>query len=213
MMGLNMAGKVSAVVISLCVSAVADDEVAMVAKAEAVKMTSEWKGRLKGDKLSYSVGGVKDGFTVRFSEGTPLGDVTALTLNVDGGSTTIAFKGKVTEKSSVEELRKNLLYVAMDRVATPGLKVPGWEVRPMTSVSSFKKGVSVDGFEDGVLKFSVKGSFFAISGSKKNVLVPADAPMPESAYFRISKPLEFDINFSGKLDPKVEEKEVKKEVE
>ena len=168
----------------------------------AKQVTVEWVEKLNDDEIKYAVAEKDAVFQMRFSPGTPRGDLTALTLRNETSSTTIAFKGKVTEDLSVEQLNARLLYVAMDKIATPGLKIEGWELRLMTSVSSFKEGVKVVSFENGQLTFTVKNKCFAISGRQKNLLVPADAPMPKHAYFRVTKNIPINITISANLTAK-----------
>jgi hypothetical protein len=122
---------------------------------------------------------------------------TYFVLNKDGWYISLGFDGTVDRDTSLKQIRKSFKYIALDKLPTPGLEVPGWEIRPQTPVSSFKKGVEIVGFEDGKIKLRVKTKFFALYGRDPNVLVPADAPSPKSSYFQIRKPFSLDMTLEA----------------
>ena len=55
-------------------------------------------------------------------------------------------------------------FIALDKVPTPGLEVIGWEIKPMTPVSSFQNGVEIRSYENGIATISVKTSCFCLYG-------------------------------------------------
>ena len=61
----------------------------------------------------------------------------------------------------LDVVRKRLKYVALDRLPTPGLDVPGWEIWPRTPVSSFREGVETrcphGGALQSVMRMMAKG--------------------------------------------------------
>lgn len=117
----------------------------------------------------------------------------------EGWYVNLGFEKPLTDKTTTAEAQKALKYVALDRLPTPGLEIPGWEVRPRTPVSSFKKGVVIESIKDGVLTLRVKTEFFALSGRDPNVLVPADAPSPPGSYFQIRQKFPLDLTLKAKL--------------
>ena len=116
-------------------------------------------------------------------------------LNQDGWYVNLGFTGKIDKTTPLKDVRAKFKYIALDRVITPGLDVPGWEVRPQTPVSSFKEGVEFVSLENGQLTLKVKTKFFALYGRNPNILVPADAPSPKGSYFQIRQgfPLELTL--------------------
>ncbi len=108
-------------------------------------------------------------------------------------SVSIGFEEEVGPGTSLEVLRKRFRYIALDRLPPPDLEIPGWEIRPMTPVSSFKEGVEIVGFEDGRIRLRVKTNCFALYGRRTDVNVPADAPQPEGTYFEIRQSFLLDL--------------------
>lgn len=111
----------------------------------------------------------------------------------------VGFSGEVSGKTTVAELNERLKYVALNKLPTPGLAVPGWEIQPRTPKSSFKEGVEVTALEGGKITLKVKTGFYALYGTdpKAMALVPADAPAPESAYFMLRKPFKLDLTLTA----------------
>ena len=104
---------------------------------------------------------------------------------------------KVT--SSLSELRPTLKHITLDRVPVPGIKAVGWQTRLQTPISSFKKGVTIESWKDGVLCVRVQTKFFAAYGRRTDILVPADAGMPQGTYFQIRKPIITNLLIEGRL--------------
>ncbi len=103
--------------------------------------------------------------------------------------------------STLEELQDSLKHVALDQIPVPGVAAPNWETRLMTPVSSFKDGVRLEKYEKGVLTIRVKTQFFAASGRRTDLLLPADVGMPKDAYFQIRTPINADLLIVGRLFP------------
>ena len=124
-------------------------------------------------------------------------------LNQDGWYVNLGFTGKIDKDTPLKGMWQAMFkYVALDRVITPGLEVPGWDIRPRTPVSSFKDGVEFVSLEDGQLTLKVKTKFFALYGRNPNVLVPADAPSPKGSYFQIREPFPLDLTLTAPLTMK-----------
>ena len=111
----------------------------------------------------------------------------------------LGFSDVIEADTPLDVVRKRLKYVALDRLPTPGLDVPGWEIRPRTPVSSFRDGVEIVDFRDGRIRVRVKSGFFALYGRDPSVLVPADAPSPKSAYFMIRQKFPLDLTIEAPL--------------
>ena len=103
--------------------------------------------------------------------------------------------------STLKELQDNLKHVALDQVPVPGVKAGNWETRLQTPVSSFKDGVTLEKYENGVLTFRVKTEFFAAYGRRTDLILPADAGLPPDAYFQIRTPIKADLLIEGRLFP------------
>ncbi len=163
---------------------------------EAKAAAAKWLEGLgdKGLVLAKSV--AKAGFTVRRGP-SAVGPVTSLSYEQDGWWVTFTFRGELKTGMTAKELQAQFWHAALDRLPTPGLELPGWEVRPMTPVSSFEKGVEVLAYGDGKIKLRVKTKFFALYGRDPSVLVPADAPAPDSAYFSIRKEFPLDLSIEA----------------
>jgi hypothetical protein len=116
----------------------------------------------------------------------------------------IGFDVEVGPDASLEALRKHFRHIALDRLPPPDLVIPGWEVLPLTPVSSFKKGVEIVSFQEGGIRLQVQTTCFALYGRRPDVKVPADAPLPEGAYFQIrqSFPLNLEIDLPLFAGPK-----------
>jgi hypothetical protein len=109
---------------------------------------------------------------------------------------TLGFDGTVDGKTPLENLRQKFSFIALDKVPTPGLEVPGWEIKPLTPISSLRKAegaVEILAGGDGRISLRVRTHFFALSGRDPGVLVPADAPSPPGSYFQIRERFELDL--------------------
>jgi hypothetical protein len=123
-------------------------------------------------------------------------------LQRDGWQLTLGFAGKIDKTTPIDEARAKFKYIALDRVPTPGLVAPGWEVFPQTPVSSFRDGVELVSLEQGVLKIHVQTNFFAIYGRNPSVPLASDAPAPKDAYFQLREKLLLDLTLSAPLSVK-----------
>ena len=85
----------------------------------------------------------------------------------------------------------------LNSLPTPGLKLPGWEVRPQTPTSSVKKGGEILAYGNGKIKLRVRTKFFALYGRDPSVLVPADASAPSGSYFQIRKEFPLDLTLEA----------------
>ena len=100
--------------------------------------TQEWVNKLPNKTIKYTAGNKGTAFQLRYSSTPHWGDITTLILSTEKQVTNLTFQGKLTAKSTAETFQKALKYVAMDKIATPGLSIKGWTLKPMTSTSSFK---------------------------------------------------------------------------
>ena len=116
-----------------------------------------------------------------------------------GWYVTLGFSGAISVTTDLKTVRARLKYVALDRLPTPGLEARGWEIKPRTPVSSFKKGVEIVEYRDGVIKLRIRTNFFALYGRDPSVLVPADASMPKSAYFQIRQAFPLDLTLEAPI--------------
>jgi hypothetical protein len=162
--------------------------------AEAKAAAEKWLADHKEKGLILNIKEDKTGFVGRPITGS---QSTMFVYQRPGWYINLGFAGKVTPKMTVEQVRKQFKYVALDRLPLPGLDVPGWEVRPRTPVSSFKEGVEIVDYKDGRIQLKVKSRFFAIYGRDPSVLVPADAPSPPSAYFQVRRDFPLDLTIDA----------------
>lgn len=123
-----------------------------------------------------------------------------LNLDAQDYRITVGFKASVTSDTTLEELRKNFKYIALDKLPTPGLSEEGWEITPRTPVSSFQEGVEILDFRDGNITLRVKTRFFALGGRNTQVRVPADAPMPAGSYFQFRKDFDLDLTIVAPVE-------------
>jgi hypothetical protein len=163
---------------------------------EAKSAAAKWLDGLdmKGLVLDETV--KERGFVVTHAP-SALGRVTKFSFQQPGWSVSFAFHGELSAKTPLKTLEEKFWYVALDRLPTPGLDLPGWEVRPQTPTSSVKKGVEILGYRDGKIKLRVRTKFFALYGRDPSVVVPADAPAPPGTYFQIRKEFPLDLTLEA----------------
>lgn len=111
----------------------------------------------------------------------------------------LGFSKAPAKDSTLEDLRSTFSYLALDRIPVPTVRAKNWETRLMTPVSSFKDGVILESWKDGVLRLRVTTRFFAASGRRLDVEVPADAAMPPDSYFMIRQPVQGELVVEVKL--------------
>ncbi len=113
----------------------------------------------------------------------------------------IGFSAAPSATSTLADLRKTFKHLALDRLPVPGVKATGWETRLQTRFSSFKEGVTLESWQDGVLRLRVVTEFFAAYGRRTDILIPADAGMPKNTYFQVRRPIKADLVIEGRLFP------------
>jgi hypothetical protein len=106
----------------------------------------------------------------------------------------LGFKTQITTSSPLETLQQQFNYIALDKLVAPNTVAYGWDVYPLTPVSSFSDGVEITSFNNGQIGLRVKTNFFALYGRRLNISVPADASLPEGTYFEIRK--DFPLNLT-----------------
>ena len=110
-------------------------------------------------------------------------------------SISMGFNKDVLPSSTVEDLQSSLGYVALDKLPMPGFRYPnGWDIYPMTPMSSFKDGVEIISYQNGRIHFKVDTSFFAVYGIMRDLKIPADASAPRNTYFKVRR------NIHGLID-------------
>jgi hypothetical protein len=169
--------------------AVAADPGKATAK-EAQAAAAKWLAGLGEKGLVLVEEDTETGFAGRGIAGSKS---TMFVLQKPGWYVNLGFSGVISADTPVKTMRKRFKYVALNRLPTPGLDVPGWEIKPRTPVSSFRDGVEILGYKNGKIHVRVRTSFFALSGRDPSVLVPADAPMPEGSYFQIRQKFPLDL--------------------
>lgn len=164
--------------------------------AEAEAAATRWLDKLgtKGLVLNEIV--AEGGFVVTHANGA-LGRVTKFNFQQSGWWVSLAFHGELSAETPLKTLNTKFWYVALDRLPTAGLALPGWEVRPQTPTSSVEKGVEILAYGDGKIKLRVRTKFFALYGRDPSVLVPADAPAPPGSYFQIRKEFPLDLTLEA----------------
>ena len=164
--------------------------------AEAEGAAAKWIEKLGEKGLTFQESVAKGGFVVTHGD-SAVGRITKFEFSQDGWQLSLAFRGEHTAKTPVMTLQNNFWHAVLDRVPTPGLDLPGWDVRPQTPVSSFEKGVEILSYGEGKMKVRVRTSFFALYGRDPSVLVPADAPSPPGSYFQIRKDFPLDLTLEA----------------
>jgi hypothetical protein len=164
--------------------------------SEAKAAAAEWLDGLgeKGLVLNQAIS--ESGFVVTHGD-SAVGRVTKFDFQQSGWWVSLAFRGELSAETPLKTLNEKFWYVTLDRLPTPGLTLPGWEVRPQTATSSVEKGVEVLHYGDGKIKLRVRTKFFALYGRDPSILVPADAPLPPGAYFQIRKEFPLDLTLEA----------------
>ena len=163
---------------------------------EAETAAKKWLDSLGDKGLVLTEKAEEPGFVGRKVAGR---SSTMFTYRKPGWWITLGFSDVIDADTPLDVVRKRLKYVALDRLPTPGLDVPGWEIWPRTPTSSFRKGVEIVDFRDGRIQVRIRSGFFALYGRDPSVLVPADAPTPKTAYFMIRRKLSLDLKIEAPL--------------
>ena len=168
--------------------------------SEAKAAAAEWLEGLgkKGLVLNEKV--EKRGFVVTHGQGA-LGRVTKFSLQEPGFRVTLAFHGELSSDTTLKTLEEKFWYATLDRLPTPGLDLPGWEVRPQTATSSIKEGVEILAYGKGKIKLRVRTNFFALYGRDPSIVVPADAGAPGGSHFQIRKQFSLNLTIEGPIAP------------
>ncbi|MEB3321240.1 MAG: hypothetical protein VKI81_00260 [Synechococcaceae cyanobacterium] len=128
---------------------------------------------------------------------SPVGPITRFRLTQPGWSLSLAFRGEQSPATPLRTLRSSFWYAALDRLPTPGLELPGWEVRPLTPTSTIRRGVEILSYGNGRIRLRVRTEFFALTGRDPSVRIPADAPAPAGSYFQIRRPFPLDLTLEA----------------
>jgi len=193
----NLPTLITATALLLAAELASAEEPAKTATSEIAKSSAEdWLTGLGKKGLVISEEIEKGGLVGKYIAGAKS---TSFQLNEGGWFVTVGFSGKVTSDTSLKDLQKRLKYVALDKLPTPGLNVPGWEIKPQTPSSSISKGIEIVDLKEGMLTLRVKTNCFALYGTdpKAMRLVPADAGAPKSAYFQIRKQFPLDLTLTA----------------
>mgnify|MGYP002803563171 CR=1 FL=1 len=130
-----------------------------------------------------------------YSGAAKLGPIFRYTSQSGMISIGIGFDKNVRPSSTVQDLQGNLSYVALDRIPMPGFIYPfGWDIYPQTPTSSFKEGVKIVSYDNGIIHYKVDTTFFAIYGVMRGLKIPADAAIPRYARFQVRR------NIHGLID-------------
>jgi hypothetical protein len=166
--------------------------------SEAQAAAAKWLDGLGAKGLILNQAVTERGFVVTHGD-SAVGRVTKFDFQQAGILVSLAFRGELSAETPLKTLNENFWYVALERLPTPGLALPGWEVRPQTPTSSVEKGVEVLQYGDGKIKLRVRTKFFALYGRDPSILVPADAPSPPGSYFQIRKEFPLDLTLEAPL--------------
>lgn len=191
-----LVGLIATCLLFACYSAQAAEPVKKPTGAEAKATAEKWLESL-GEKGLVIEKVVKEGGYEAKHAPSALGKITKFSFQEADWWVTLSFKGELTADTPVKTLQKQFWHATLDRLPTPGLDLPGWDVRPRTPVSSFSKGVEVLEYGEGKMKVRIQTGFFALSGNDPAVLVPADAPSPAGSYFQIRKPFTLDLTLEA----------------
>lgn len=196
-MRLSSAAISGYILLATCLTTRAEEPPPKPSGAEAEAAAMKWLDGLgeKGLKLHERFK-EDDGFVVTHAP-SAVGRITKFNFQHDGYWVSLAFKGEHSADTSKEVLQKSFWYVALDRLPTPGLDLPGWEVRPRTPTSSIREGVEVLAHGDNKIKVRVRTGFFALYGRDPSILVPADAPAPPGSYFMIRRRFPLDLTLEA----------------
>jgi hypothetical protein len=110
----------------------------------------------------------------------------------------------LTKDSSLNQLRSNFNFIALDRLPVPGLDgvPPQWNIYPQTPISSFSEGVTLDQYDPNtqILQLTIQTRFFAIYGSVPQQHQLACGPAPKGTYLQVRRDIQGLIKLHAKLD-------------
>lgn len=163
---------------------------------DAQKLASEWLERLGEKGLVLDKALEDHGFTVTHAN-SAVGRITKFQFQQPGWWLSFSFRGELSPDTPIKTLEKKFWHVSLNQLPTPGLDLPGWEVRPQTPTSSFEEGFEILSYGDGKIKIRIRTDFFALYGRDPSILVPADAPSPPGSYFQIRKKFPLDLTLEA----------------
>jgi hypothetical protein len=109
----------------------------------------------------------------------------------------------LNQNASLDQLRSNFNFIALDRLPVPGLDgIPSqWQIHPQTPVSSFSEGVTLEQYDPNtqILKLTVQTQFFAIYGNIPQKHQMACAPAPKGTYLQVRRDIQGVIKLTAKL--------------
>lgn len=167
--------------------------------AEAEAEAAKWLDGLKDTGLVLNEQPAKQGFGVSFGQ-SAFGNVIKFNYQQSGWGFNLTFRGDIKADTSLKELKEHLWHAVIDKVPTPGLNVPGWDIKPQTPTSSFEQGIEILAYGEGKIKVRILTNFFAIYGRDPSVLVPADAPALPGSYFMIRKEFPLDLTIEAPVE-------------
>lgn len=175
------------------------DEPRKATGPEAEAATAKWLDGLKDTGLVLKEQPAKNGFAVSYGQ-SAFGNVTKFNYEQPGWNVSVTFRGDMKADTPLKELKEHFWHAVIDRVPTPGLDVPGWNIKPQTPTSSFDQGVEVLAYGEGKIKLRILTNFFAVYGRDPSVLVPADAPSPPGSYFQLCKNFPLDLTIEAPIE-------------
>ncbi len=115
-----------ALLLATCLTAPAAEADKKSTSQAAKAASAKWLDELgeKGLVLDKVID--KGGFAVTHAD-SALGRVTVFTFQQPGWWVTFSFHGELTAKTPVKTLKAQFWHVCLNRLPTPGLKLPGWE--------------------------------------------------------------------------------------
>ncbi len=166
---------------------------------EAEAAAAKWLDGIKDKGLVLNEQPAKQGFGVSYGP-SAFGNVTKFNYEQPGWAFHLTFRGDIKADTPLKELKEHLWHAVIDKVPTPGLDVPGWDIKPQTPVSSFDQGIEILSYGEGKIKVRVLTNFFAIYGRDPSVQVPADAPSPPGSYFQLRKDFPLDLTIEAPVE-------------
>ena len=175
---------------------------------EARQAAERWLERLgrRGLVLSHTIsaatGNRQEGFQVRWITSPHWqGSRTSLVLQQSDWWIQLGFGGALSPQSDRTDARRLFDFLTLDRLPTPGLSLPGWEVRPLTPSSQVEQGVEILSLEKGRIRLRVRTRFFALQGQDPEAIrrLPADSPAPAGSSFQIRRSFPHDLILEAPL--------------
>lgn len=169
---------------------------------EAQRAAERWLDSLgpRGLVLTHNVaagrGQEPRGFRVRWIRSPHWqGRHTTLALQEPGWWLQLEFRGVLGPSSDRAQASRLFDFLTLDRLPTPGLQLPGWEMRPLTPSSRVEQGVQILSLGNGRIRLRVRTLFFALQGHDPEVIrrLPADAAAPAGSHVQIRRSFPLDL--------------------